>query len=69
MQQRAYDDFREALLDLSDEPSPVNVLRYLAASRTLAGSTSKTATRAPARTPRRAGAPKLRPNRAQAVKT
>jgi hypothetical protein len=43
MQQRPYDAFREALLDLSDEPSPVNVLRYLAASRTLAHASTNTA--------------------------
>ena len=31
----AYAEFREALLDLSDEPTPVNVERYLDASRAL----------------------------------
>lgn len=34
-QQRAYARFKEALGDLSSEPSAVNVLRYLAASRSL----------------------------------
>jgi hypothetical protein len=74
MQERAYDAFREALLDLSDEPSPLNVLRYLAASRTLAHA-STTAAPAPAsraaRTSRRAGAATHAANgkRAQAVNT
>jgi hypothetical protein len=31
----AYAAFREALLDFSDEPTPVNVERYLDASRAL----------------------------------
>jgi hypothetical protein len=32
---RPYMMFREAVLDLSDAPTPVNVQRYLAASRLL----------------------------------
>jgi hypothetical protein len=35
MHQRAFADFCETLRDLSDEPSLVNVERYLAASRRL----------------------------------
>jgi len=35
MQERL-DEFREAVLALSDDPSAVNVARYLAASRALA---------------------------------
>ena len=32
---RPYTMFREAVLDLAEEPTPVNVRRYLAASRML----------------------------------
>jgi hypothetical protein len=50
MHQRAFVDFREAVRDLSDEPSALNVQRYLAASRTLELSAPK---KRPARTSRR----------------
>ena len=58
MHQRAFADFCETLRDLSDEPSPVNVERYLAASRRLELSTPK---KRPARKSRRASAKTARP--------
>jgi hypothetical protein len=53
MQQRAFADFCETLRDLSDEPSLVNVERYLAASRRLELSAPK---KRPTRRSRRARA-------------
>jgi hypothetical protein len=50
MHERAFADFCETLRDLSDEPSLVNVERYLAASRQLELSAPK---KRPARRSRR----------------
>jgi hypothetical protein len=47
MQQRAYAAFREAVLDLAAEPTPLNVQRYLAASRILERCTPAAATQKP----------------------
>jgi hypothetical protein len=61
MQKPAYAAFREAVLDLSDEPSPINVQRYLAASRSL-DRASKTAAKSSARTSRRRRATRRAPS-------
>jgi hypothetical protein len=58
MHQRAFADFCETLRDLSDEPSLVNVERYLAASRRLELSTPK---KRPTRRSRRTSAKTARP--------
>jgi hypothetical protein len=51
MQQQSYDAFREAVLDLLTEPTPLNAKRYLAASRKLErGASTTTAAPNPART-------------------
>jgi hypothetical protein len=54
----AHAAFREAVLDLSDEPTPMNVLRYLAASRTLTRTAPTRAAKKPARRSRRTSAEK-----------
>jgi hypothetical protein len=52
MEQRAFAAFRDAVHDLSDEPTLTNVHRYLAASRALARSSPKADGRAGGRRPR-----------------
>jgi hypothetical protein len=58
MHQRAFADFCETLRDLSDEPSLVNVERYLAASRRLELAAPK---KRPGRRSRRTSAKATRP--------
>ena len=56
MQRRPLDAraaFKEAVLDFSEEPTPVNARRYLAASRLLALATERAAQASPLSGPKR----------------